>query len=379
MNELLKIMYVDDEADIRTIVQFALEDEQDFELRICASGQEALEALGGYRPDLVLLDVMMPGMDGPTTLQRLREQSDWARLPIAFVTAKVQPQEVAHLKAIGAIDVIAKPFDPMSWPIRCAIFGKASHMSEKEQPKKLAKLGALRAAFAAALPVRVEAIEACWRTACAATVWGDAHAELTHLAHSLAGSAGTFGFRRLGEQAKTLEEILVLISRSTNQYNFQQETRITELVNALRSSALTGPDEGGEAFFVDASANSDVMIMPTNHRIVLIEDDALLAQEMATQLSTFGWDLSVFSNATDALTAIKEPWPAAVIIDLMLPEGPSGWPRSNGENPVPLWRNRSPCSRFHLQRLGISPGRRSLRGSCLSSQASRYLCPGGTT
>ena len=114
MNELLKIMYVDDEADIRTIVQFALEDEEDFELRICASGQEALSTVGGYQPDLVLLDVMMPGMDGPTTLQRLHEQPNLERLPIVFVTAKVQPQEVAHFKAIGAIDVIAKPFDPMS-------------------------------------------------------------------------------------------------------------------------------------------------------------------------------------------------------------------------------------------------------------------------
>lgn len=114
MNEQLKIMYVDDEADIRTIVQFALEDEEGLDLRICASGQEALDTVDSYRPDLVLLDVMMPGMDGPTTLQRLHEQSDWARLPIAFVTAKVQLQEVTHFKAIGAVDVIAKPFDPMS-------------------------------------------------------------------------------------------------------------------------------------------------------------------------------------------------------------------------------------------------------------------------
>jgi len=195
-------------------------------------------------------------------------------------------------------------------------------MSEKEHTKKIAKLGALRAAFAAALPERLEAIEACWRTAYAAKTWGDAHTELTHLAHSLAGSAGTFGFRRLGEKAKALEEILALMSRSTNLNIFQQETRIIELVNALRSSALTGPDDGGEVFLVDASANSDVMIMPINHHIVLIEDDAFLAQEIATQLSSFGWELSVFSNATDAFTAIKEPWPAAVIIDLMLPEGP---------------------------------------------------------
>jgi Response regulator containing CheY-like receiver, AAA-type ATPase, and DNA-binding domains len=114
MNELLKIMYVDDEADIRTIVEFALEDEPGFELRICASGLEALDTIGDYRPDFVLLDVMMPGMDGPATLQRLRELPEFAKLPVVFVTAKVQPQEVDHFKAIGAVDVIAKPFDPMA-------------------------------------------------------------------------------------------------------------------------------------------------------------------------------------------------------------------------------------------------------------------------
>lgn len=114
MSNTLKILYVDDEADIRTIVQFAFEDEEGFELKVCASGQEALDTVADYRPALVLLDVMMPVMDGPTTLQRLHVQPGLAQLPIAFVTAKVQPQEVAHLKSLGAVDVIAKPFDPMA-------------------------------------------------------------------------------------------------------------------------------------------------------------------------------------------------------------------------------------------------------------------------
>ena len=114
MSTTLKILYVDDEADIRTIVQFAFEDEEGFELKVCASGQEALDTVADYRPALVLLDVMMPGMDGPTTLQRLHVQPGLAQLPVAFVTAKVQPQEVAHLKSLGAVDVIAKPFDPMA-------------------------------------------------------------------------------------------------------------------------------------------------------------------------------------------------------------------------------------------------------------------------
>lgn len=109
----LKIMYVDDDADIRTIVQFSLEDEKDFDLKICSSGQEALDTVEVFQPDLVLLDVMMPGMDGPTTFKRLHLLPGFEKVPVAFVTAKVQPQEVNQFMALGAIEVIAKPFDPM--------------------------------------------------------------------------------------------------------------------------------------------------------------------------------------------------------------------------------------------------------------------------
>ncbi len=112
MPDTLRLMYVDDEADIRTIVEFALED--DFEIALCASGSEALARVAEFRPDLILLDVMMPGMDGPSTLQALRLLPGFEQTPVAFITAKVQPQEVTALKAAGAVGVIAKPFDPMT-------------------------------------------------------------------------------------------------------------------------------------------------------------------------------------------------------------------------------------------------------------------------
>ena len=73
----------------------------------------ALERLALKAPDLILLDVMMPGMDGPSTLKALREQPLTATTPVIFMTAKVQPYEVAEYKRLGALDVIAKPFDPM--------------------------------------------------------------------------------------------------------------------------------------------------------------------------------------------------------------------------------------------------------------------------
>ena len=123
MTEPVRVMYVDDEPDIRTIVEFALEDEPGMALQICSSGAQALEAALQFLPDIVLLDVMMPGMDGPTTLQHLKVLPELANTRFAFVTAKVQPQEVAQFKAMGATAVIAKPFDPMAladqvWAIR---------------------------------------------------------------------------------------------------------------------------------------------------------------------------------------------------------------------------------------------------------------------
>ncbi|HEY8605991.1 MAG TPA: response regulator [Noviherbaspirillum sp.] len=108
------ILYVEDDPDIRTIAQLALETVGGFRLRICSSGSEALDAVDqGYRPDLVLLDVMMPGMDGPTTLAALRGLPATAETPAVFMTAKVQAGEIASYRSLGALGVVAKPFDPM--------------------------------------------------------------------------------------------------------------------------------------------------------------------------------------------------------------------------------------------------------------------------
>lgn len=111
---LRKVLYVEDDADIRTIASMALEAVGGFTLQACASGAEALAHAAAFAPDLLLLDVMMPGMDGPTTLARLRELPATRDVPVVFMTAKVQASEVQHYKALGALGVISKPFDPMT-------------------------------------------------------------------------------------------------------------------------------------------------------------------------------------------------------------------------------------------------------------------------
>jgi CheY-like chemotaxis protein len=110
---MVKILYVDDEADIRDVAVMSLELDPDIEVRSCGSGPEALEEVAAWKPDLVLLDVMMPHMDGPTTLGLLRERNGADNPPVVFITARTQAQEIEHLKSLGARGVIAKPFDPM--------------------------------------------------------------------------------------------------------------------------------------------------------------------------------------------------------------------------------------------------------------------------
>lgn len=110
---LARILYVEDEPDIRAVAQMALEAVGGFTVIACSSGSEALAAAPTAQADLLLLDVMMPGMDGPSTLKALRLLPATAATPVIFMTAKVQASEVALYRELGAIDVIHKPFDPM--------------------------------------------------------------------------------------------------------------------------------------------------------------------------------------------------------------------------------------------------------------------------
>lgn len=113
MPMLARILMVEDDPDIRAVASVALEAVGGFTVVLCGSGQEALEQASAFRPDLLLLDVMMPGMDGITTLRALRALPQTTSTPVIFMTAKVQPHEIEAYRLLGALDVIVKPFDPM--------------------------------------------------------------------------------------------------------------------------------------------------------------------------------------------------------------------------------------------------------------------------
>jgi len=110
---MIKILYAEDEEDIRAIAKIALEEIGGFTVKYCQNGNETLQAIDEFQPDLLLLDVMMPGMDGPATLKKLREKPKYKNIPAIFMTAKIQPNELMQYQEMNVLDVIAKPFDPM--------------------------------------------------------------------------------------------------------------------------------------------------------------------------------------------------------------------------------------------------------------------------
>lgn len=109
----LDILYVDDEADIRTIVELALGMDPAMRVIVAASADEALERIGtdGWMPDMALVDMMMPGMTGMELLAALQARPDTARLPVVFITASARSTELKRYTDAGAIGVISKPFD----------------------------------------------------------------------------------------------------------------------------------------------------------------------------------------------------------------------------------------------------------------------------
>ena len=109
---LRKILCVDDETLVQAIARAALEKRGGFTVLICGSGAEALQAAPVFAPDLMVLDVMMPGMDGPATLAALRLLPATAATPVIFMTTKTQARELAPRAALGIIGVVEKPFDP---------------------------------------------------------------------------------------------------------------------------------------------------------------------------------------------------------------------------------------------------------------------------
>lgn len=109
-----KILIIDDEDDIREVAALSLESVAGWEVIKASSGAQGLARAAEYQPDAILLDVMMPGMDGPSTFRELRKNEATAKIPVLLLTAKVQGTDQRRFADLGVEAVLFKPFDPMT-------------------------------------------------------------------------------------------------------------------------------------------------------------------------------------------------------------------------------------------------------------------------
>jgi CheY-like chemotaxis protein len=195
----LRILHVDDEADIREVVQISLGFDLGFVTRSCGSGQEALAATLDWRPDIILLDVMMPVMDGPATMSRLRENAQTATIPVVFMTARAQTRELDRFRALGAVGVILKPFDPMTLAASVRSFVPLSDDPFEE----------LRGAFLQRVQKDANALTSLRLALQDGSRATDALSGIKHIAHGLAGAGGIFGFVEISDTAAALEDEVV--------------------------------------------------------------------------------------------------------------------------------------------------------------------------
>ena len=113
---LNKICYVEDDEDIQRIVRMSLERVGKMTVEIVTDPLQAMGVMAAFKPDLVMLDWMMPGMDGPTLFKKMKEDPQMSLLPVVFITAKAQSRDMAELMALGAAGTISKPFSPKDLP-----------------------------------------------------------------------------------------------------------------------------------------------------------------------------------------------------------------------------------------------------------------------
>jgi two-component system OmpR family response regulator len=196
---MIRILHVDDEPDIREVVEISLGLDPGLVTRSCGSGEEALVAAIDWQPDIILCDVMMPVMDGPATLMRLRENALTASIPVVFMTARAQTRELDRFRSLGALGVIPKPFDPMTL---------AASVRSYVQPA-YDPMDDLRAGFLLRVKRDVTALLEHRLVLRDGNRTPGMLDRIKRIAHGLSGAGGIYGFAEISDAAAGLEDAVI--------------------------------------------------------------------------------------------------------------------------------------------------------------------------
>jgi two-component system OmpR family response regulator len=250
------VLYVDDDPDICEVVQATLCLIAGLNVHTASSGEAAIDLAFELRPDLILMDVMMPGLDGPTTLKRLRESAPINEIPVILLTAKVLPAEIAHFIQLGAIGVIGKPFDPLTLGDEMLKLWKGSNAARGTPASSdgRAQVDARVSSLANGFLLRTKDDILRLRKLLDRAGGGDRTVlkESERIAHSIHGAGAMFGFPGLSAAAGAMERLVEQIAEATPSSSdttviAQLSICVQRLAQALEAAGEAAP--AGNAMF----------------------------------------------------------------------------------------------------------------------------------
>jgi CheY-like chemotaxis protein len=233
-----RILVVEDEEDIQAVLQMSLEDLGGYHVDLCGSGAEAVAYASTVHPDLILLDVMMPDLDGPATLQALRTIPALIYTPVIFITAQKRRMPPYDLHDSHVLGMIEKPFQPRR------LLAQISDLWGMQEPAILPdldqeRIAAIRRHYLGSLPSRMEHIDSLWATRTHASV-----VALYRQAHQLSGTGATLGLDQLSAAAQHVEDAIAGLSPDgladpllVEAFTAEAVVRISALLDVLRQAA----------------------------------------------------------------------------------------------------------------------------------------------
>jgi diguanylate cyclase (GGDEF)-like protein len=310
----MKVLITDDDADSRELVRLTLAMHK-IQVVEAAGGIECLKVAQDTRPDAILLDVMMPSMDGPTTLTALRANPVTASIPVIFLTASAMPSEVERLKKLGARAVVAKPFDPFALPnaVRELLGTPPAALAASGPPRAGTDgLDELRTQFVRRSQARIEVATRILGLLRETPEDREHLQDLMRFFHSLAGVGTSFGFPQVTALAKEGELECLAILHGESSLSATEIENWTRLVGALAHELSQPPTAS------PAGRTGMVTRIP---EVLLVSPDPAVAATLAPLIEQEGHAARPLATRAEASHALGQSLPDALIVDAALEDG----------------------------------------------------------
>lgn len=325
-NTLQRILVVDDDRFIRAAVEKVLTI-GGYTVKACEGGAEAIKQAPDFAPDLILLDVMMPGLDGTVTLKTLRVIPGLATTPVIFLTATTDAATTDRLRSLGAIDVFKKPFNPKTLAEYLEAAWATTHAQDAEADAQqlAAELDALRMEYAAALPDEMARIKQAGTEVFDTPGDRAALRRVRNAIHSLNGSGASFGFQAVTETASRLESEVDQIIRAGGSINPTQRNLLLALFKELEEAAH---EASREAEAGHPATHETVVSLPVEvetdttdtPRLLIVDDVEAVRRRYSLLLGAAGFIVDGAESGAEAINKVRRQHYDLILMDLYMPD-----------------------------------------------------------